>query len=199
MSIYNRTEVPLGRRRSDTELKPSFVLTGSYQRTLADQVAKMVKHDLQGNYHVADTDSFLTKILCLPDELIEDIYRKLVDDKVYYQGSWTALPQNVTKEDGLYTPFTKIANAINIKSNPTAGQGVKNYWLDRHSTSPLSRDRETAAIRPDVVSVLGEMSTLEKMAKLEKDISDLKEKTTDKPPTDLNKAVRVSMCYNTYC
>lgn len=198
MSIYDRTEVPSGRRRSDTELKPSFVLTGSYQRTLADQVAKMVKRDLQGNYHVADTDSFLTKILCLPDELIEDIYKKLVDDKVYYQGSWTDLPQTIAKEDGLYAPFTKVANAINIKSNPAAGQGVKNYWLDRQSTSPLSRDRETAAIRPDVVSVLGEMSTLEKMAKLEKDISDLKEKTTGKPPTDLNKTVRVSMCYNTY-
>jgi hypothetical protein len=41
-------------------------LNGSYQRTLADQVAKMVKRDLQGNYHVADTDSFLTNLKILP-------------------------------------------------------------------------------------------------------------------------------------
>ena len=123
----------------------------------------MVHRDLQGNYHVADTDSFLTKILCPPDELIEDIqvYQKLVDDKVYYQSSWAGLPQNVTKEDELYAPFTKVVNAINIKSIPAEGQGVKNYWLDRHSISPYSRDEEAAAIRPDVVSVLGEMATLE--------------------------------------
>lgn len=185
------------RRRRDTVIKASVVIDSSRVKTREESVASMVAAELRGNCHIADSDLFLTSILPLPQTWIDGVYDKVVADGTYTQGSWTSLPQEERKECDLYVPFANVANAINKACAaihlPTH---VNNYWVDRHSTSPKSRDGDAAAIRPDIVSVLGEAEALEgwekEMESLKESIDNLKDpETKSKESKDLRDKVRV--------
>lgn len=173
------------RHRADTVIKAATVLDSTRQKTLAETVKIMVEDNVRGNCHTADTDEFLDSILPLPDEWIEKVYQQLLRDGVYTQESWRDLPKDEKREDGLYVSFANIANAIN-KACSTNGLpiGVESYWLDRHSISPRSRDKYAAAIRPDVVSVLGKTEVLDEW---EKTMTSLKESISKKDETDNKK------------
>jgi hypothetical protein len=156
----------------------------------------MVENELRGHCHTADTGSFLNSILPLPDETIENVFQQLAKNGTYAEGSWTNLPKNETKEDGLYGPFVEVVNAIN-KACGDATSGVKNYWVDRHSASPRSRDKDAAAIRPDVVSVLWDTKALksleEKVASLKQNIGE-KEEITSVQSEEYRAKVRILAC-----
>lgn len=133
----------------------------------------MVQTDLAGNCHTADTGAFLDSIFPLPPQTVEEIYQIMESDKLYTYGSWKGLPTVEKREKDLYTPFAAIANAINLGcASCSSDMCIKTYWLDRHNTSPRSRDEYAAAIRPDIVCTLG---TAEALDDWEKNMAVLKE------------------------
>ena len=186
-----------GRQRRDTLIKASVVLDSTRQRTLADSVMSMVQSELEGNCHIADTDSFLDSIFPLPKQCVEDVYQRIEAGGIYILGSWKGLPKDEKLECGLYVPFANAANAINkaCAANGLQTQ-VETYWLDRHSTSPQSRSEDAAAIRPDILSVLGKAKTLESW---DKELKELKESISGSPGSkesgDIKKTVCVFVCH----
>jgi len=188
-TIPHRAE---GRHRRDTLIRASVVLDSTRQRTLADSVMSMVQSELEGNCHIADTDSFLDSIFPLPKKCVEDVYQKIEADGIYSLGSWKGLPKDEKLECGLYVPFANVANAIN-KACTTNGlqMQVETYWLDRHSTSPQSRSENAAAIRPDILSVLGKAEALESW---DKELTKLKESIGGGPGSKESKDIQKKVC-----
>jgi hypothetical protein len=168
--------IPHSARRRDTLLKASLAINSTHKRTLAASVAAMVETELDGNCHIADTDSFLESIFPLPRGRVESIFQRFQDNGIYDKESWKDLPTTATLESNFYAPFTNLANEIN---KACVGIGlqrhVETYWFDRHSTSPQSRDEDAAEIRPDIVSVLGKSEAFKALEKeLEERISKIK-------------------------
>jgi hypothetical protein len=191
------------RHRRDTLIKASVVVNSSHQKTLAASVAEMVDADLRGNCHTVDTDAFLRSIFPLSERSIDSIYEHVLANKAYIAGSWTGLPKDEQKENCFYVPFANATNAINAACAASgAHMPVKSHWLDRHSTPPRSRDEDAAAIRPDVVSVLG---TVEAIEGWEKGIASLKKRMSEskdimsKDLNDVREMVRVGCTTRTDC
>jgi len=197
MAHYDAADSVRLRLRRDTLIKSSVILDSSCRKTLADSVYNMVNKELRGHCHTADTGTFLNSILPLKNETVEKVYQQLVENGTYANHSWTNLPKDETKENGLYGPFVNVVNAINKACGDATG-GVRNYWVDRHATSPRSRDKDAAAIRPDIVSILWDTEALKslekKMASLKKSI-DEKGEATDVELKDFQAKVRVLVCH----
>lgn len=182
-----KTEGPIplhseARPRRDTIIKPSIVIESTLEKTKAKSVALMVKDDLAGNCHLADTDAFLKAILLLPTTSVKKIYKRLEAERIYTSGLWKLFSSGSKKEVAFYAPFVNIANRINEAcAAEILGVQLKTYWLDQHSTSPQSRDKDAASIRPDIVSVLG---TGEGLDKWEENIINLKERIGEPVKTE---------------
>ena len=61
------------------------------------------------------------------------------------------------KEKSLYGPFCAIAEAIrgfSEKQRPTASQMGDTKWMDYHSKSPRTQDKQAAQLRPDALLAL---------------------------------------------
>jgi hypothetical protein len=69
--------------RHDTIIKASVAIDSTHQKTMATSVASMVKTDLTGNCHLADTDLFVNAILPLPTKCVDSIYEKMKANGIY--------------------------------------------------------------------------------------------------------------------
>ncbi|KAF8998468.1 hypothetical protein BDZ89DRAFT_1083195 [Hymenopellis radicata] len=116
-----------------------------------------VNTDFPVHCRVTDTDQFLKVMFPVEDTLVDAIWKKV---KVAHhpQSRWSAFPESVAKEDELYGAFVSVANAIHNAAEElcphhpgenTARLGESTTWVDYHSKSPNSVDKDIARIRPD--------------------------------------------------
>jgi hypothetical protein len=159
------------RSRADTGIKAStgsFVFRG---KTMKIDVDEAVQKELS-SCQLADTDEFLKKILPVDEDLVSQIYNKLVAGGHYDEQTkqWQNLPRIPKEEASMYGPFANLANAIRVASTIPfycSNLGQRCNWYDRHEQQPKSRDENAPAIRPDLVCALGdekEMSNWATMA-----------------------------------
>ncbi|KAF9031202.1 hypothetical protein BDZ89DRAFT_1111886 [Hymenopellis radicata] len=132
-------------------------LSYSYQQESAATMKEAVNTDFPVHCRVTDTDHFLKIMFPVEDTLVDAIWKKV---KVAHhpQSRWSAFPESVAKEDELYGAFVSVANAIHNAAEElcphhpgenTARLGGSTTWVDYHSKSPNSVDKDIARIRPD--------------------------------------------------
>jgi hypothetical protein len=142
---------------NDTPVKVRSTLEPQYgmsARNIQDEVAD----ELRGNIRIVPQDDFINNILpgCniqpgLP--IIKKLKQTHYDPKAR---RWKHFPtdEEHSKEYAFYKPLVQIANAINTECAPYRhGDSVDGEWLDTHSVAPESRNKDRAAIEPDIVYV----------------------------------------------
>ncbi|RDB18915.1 hypothetical protein Hypma_014319 [Hypsizygus marmoreus] len=141
----------------DTQLKKAtaYIATGS--RTRAAQVLEMVKHDAQGNCHVAETEEFLDKLFPVEPSIVNDVYSELLKSGAYDQDNevWKDMPKSSKKESEYYAPFVTAAEAIRKAHSAIEEVPYRNIWVARPNQAPKLKDPAAVLIRPDVMSILG--------------------------------------------
>ncbi len=158
------------------QLKSHGELTVTRMKTkvLAQDVQDVVEQDFTLYYHVTDTEQFLNKLLPVEKATLDAILQYMKNKNLYDSTTqrWTGFPdpmrqesrlkekkeeEKKPKEKSLYDLFCAIAEAIRgfaEKQRPTTLQMGDTKWVDYHTKSPQSQDRQGAQLRPDVLFAL---------------------------------------------
>lgn len=149
------------------QLKSYGELTATRMKTkeLAQDVQDAVEQDFTLHCRVTDTEQFLNQLLPVEKTTLDAILQYMKNKNLYDSTTqrWTGFPDPMHHERGskreksLYGPFCAIAEAIRgfaEKERPTALQMGDAKWVDYHSKSPRSQDRQAARLRPDALFAL---------------------------------------------
>jgi len=165
----------LGFYRGDSGLSPHRQLkshgelsTRMKTKELAQDVQDEIEQDFTLHHRVTDTEQFLDKLLPVEKATLDAILQYMKNNNLYNSATqrWAAFPDSIRKESGskkkkpkeksLYGPFCAIAEAIRKfaeKRRPNSLMG-DTEWVDYHSKSPQSQDRQGAQLRPDALFAL---------------------------------------------
>jgi hypothetical protein len=143
--------------------------------TAAQDVQDVVELDFAFHYRVTDTEQFLNKLLPVEKATLDTILQYMKNKHFYNSTTqrWTGFPdatcqgskkmeeeeekEKKPKEKSLYGPICAIAEAIRgfaEKQRSTASQMGDTKWVDYHTKSPQSQDRQGAQLRPDALFAL---------------------------------------------
>ncbi|KAH8087132.1 hypothetical protein BXZ70DRAFT_994627 [Cristinia sonorae] len=116
----------------------------------AAEVEQLINREMGEGIHVASPDDFLKTFLPLPDgdKTIGHLTEKY--GKKYLQTF--GLPHGDATESVLYGMLVNAANAI----LGCCTGNVHSHWVSRPNTTPKSKDKSTAQLRPDAGCVLGD-------------------------------------------
>ncbi|KAH8087144.1 hypothetical protein BXZ70DRAFT_899761 [Cristinia sonorae] len=135
---------------SDSPTRPSILGMTRQGVQTAAEVEQLVNREMGEGIHVASPDDFLKTFLPLPDgdKTIGQLTGKYGSEYLKTFG----LPHGDATESVLYGMLVEAANAI---LGCCAGN-VHSYWVSRPNTTPKSKDKSTAQLRPDAGCVLGD-------------------------------------------
>ncbi|KAF5374618.1 hypothetical protein D9615_008972 [Tricholomella constricta] len=119
----------------------------------------MVKSDIDRSWDVSHTGPFIDSMFPVHHSDIDDIYDKLVRDRVYDEVNerWCCLPTDEKAEVKYNAAFVRVAEAIR-KAYPSTKCDRLPYWstwIDRHRLAPTPADKNASFDRPDVLNILG--------------------------------------------
>ncbi|KIM34821.1 hypothetical protein M413DRAFT_450042 [Hebeloma cylindrosporum] len=129
------------------------------------------KCDFLFNYCVAETSSFIKKLLPVKECLFEEIYSRLKSQGYYLDGRWKDFPDTdsldqehsfpaADQEDAVLAAFVGVANVIRKAAEEVLQAEGELHpdvlgateWVNYHSRTPISEDKDD--IGPNALRVL---------------------------------------------
>ena len=148
-----------------SELKKShgdLTATRMYTKECQADVQEAVEQDFTLHYRVTGTTQFLDNLLPVEKTIIDKIFQSPDVQKLYdsQKRRWSNFPEPGTdfKENSIYGPFNRIAEAIRLAAEKlkkgTPSEMGPTTWADYHTRSPKTHDSKAAQLRPDVLFAL---------------------------------------------
>lgn len=143
-----------------TSLREDTVLSRTARKETKKDVEEAVEHDFGRHCRIAKTKDFLENLLPVDENLIKGTLSKMQDTGDYADGRWSCFPtpESHQKEVAVGAAWTEISNKIHKAVEEQVGLTEDNMylgateWVDSHSTTPTTEDKDAAPIRPDSVS-----------------------------------------------
>ncbi|EAU82101.2 other/FunK1 protein kinase [Coprinopsis cinerea okayama7 len=133
-------------------------MTVSTAATVAKDVEKAVKEDLEHNVRVCELQEFVNRLFPVNRDKLANIVAKLKRSHLLSESGWTGLPEQPGgAEIHYYKPYTEILEAITsaaLRCGSEDEDHVPSIWLDRYESPPQSNVENASKLRPDLNNLI---------------------------------------------